>query len=232
MMSLSDLSCGARQRIHEVDRAVISLPDNASFYSLPQFIAVAFDATSSGITPTILGGSRDLPYLSQSGVFSELCRGRAMLTVDHELVTNEKLVTPEQYLGMWREALKSPMTVLDFAIYSHCMPVAIFCGRLEGLRGKRSHWTRSPFATFEDFETTYRDQIAYLDDGCRFQLVLDLSQENAARDAFYMESFISSANRANATISVALRPSNGHEVALSNVTAAQRDLFVLAQVET
>ena len=153
------------------------LPEDTSFYTDQRFIAVAFDAATNGVTHEILGASRPyLPFLATYEIFSRLCGDRAMRTVDGALRTNSETITPERYLGLWRIAIGQPLTPSAFTERYGYAAYAILSGCLDGLCGKRKSWSSSPFETFDDFETTYRDRIAYLDDGQRFRIELDLTR--------------------------------------------------------
>lgn len=227
-MSISNEVGDSQAVINEVDRVCIVLPPNATFYSAFPYIAVAFDAGSNGATPKILGRS-ELPYLAKYRIFSELCQGRAIQTVDHRLVVNSKPVTPETYLGLWRKAITQALTPTQFTEQYGLKLIVLLGGFLEGLREVKSHWTSSPFATFADFEAAYAEKIQYMDSGRQFRLELVLGQENAARDAFYGESLISSKEEmTRPVVSMTLRTIDQSGSLHSVGPAAQVDLFTTA----
>lgn len=217
--------------INEIARVVIVLPNDTSFYSSPLFIAVAFDTSAQGVTPEIIGASRlTLPFLAGYEIFSRLCGDRAMRTVDGDLCVNGDIITPERYLGLWRTAIGQPLTpdqLTDRYAYS---VYAVLGGRFEGLRGQRSCWSSSPFKTFDHFEAAYRERIDYLDDDRRFRVEFDLKQTHAARDAFYLESFLSSANQLEESrSSIVLKPGAPSQPSLATMPPAQPDLFSIAK---
>lgn len=228
---ISKLDAQHPQPINEVARVVIMLPEDTCFYSDQRFIAVAFDATSAdGIAHTsheILGASRPyLPFLAGYEIFSRLCGDRAMRTVDGALRTNGETVTPERYLGLWRTAIGQPLTPPGFTERYGYAAYAVLGGKFDGLRGKRTSWSSSPFETFDDFEAAYRDQIDYLDDGRCFRIELDLGLAHAARDAFYLEAFLSSAGQCEGSgTSVVLKPLDPSRMSFAVTPVAQSELF-------
>lgn len=216
------------QPVNEVGRIAVALPEDVTFYSDRRFIAVAFDADAHGVMPEILGGSRSyLPFRAAYEIFSDLCGDRAIRTVDGELLVDGKIILPERYLALWRTAIGQPVTPSLFADRYGYEIVAILGGTLANLHGKRKSWSSSPFETFDDFEAVYRDRIEYLDDDQRFRIAFDLKQEHAARDAFYLESFIASsdADKRNAS-SVVLKPIDSPHLPSAMPYAPQSDLFV------
>lgn len=219
------------QPIDEVARVAIALPKDTCFYSDQQFIAVAFDATRADgiahIVHEILGASRPcLPFFARYEIFSRLCGDRAMRTVDGALRANGETVTPERYLGLWRTAIGQPLTPSRFTELTGYAACAVLGGRFDGLRGKRKSWSSSPFETFDDFEAAYRDRIGYLDEGRCFRIELDLRLAHAARDAFYLEAFLSSAGqRKGADIAVVLKPVDPSRTPSAATPSAQPELF-------
>ena len=215
------------QPINEVGRAAIVLPNDTSFYSTPLFIAVAFDAGTHGVTPEILGASRStLPFLAAYEIFSRLCGDRAMRTVDGSLRVDGDVVTPERYLGLWRTGIGQASTPEQFAERHALCAYVELGGRFEGLRGQRASWSSSPFKTFDHFETAYRERIDYLDDNERFRVEFDLRQTHAARDAFYLESFLSYASQLEEfRPSIALKPFTPSHAPLTTMLPAQSNLF-------
>lgn len=214
------------QPINEVARVAIVLPKDTTFYSDQIFIPVAFDAVANGVTHEILGASRSgLPFFASCGIFSYLCGDRAMRTVDGMLRISGEAITPECYLALWRKAIAQPLSPVEFTERYGYAAYALLNGRSEHLRGKRKSWSSSPFETFDDFETAYRDQIAYVDDNRRFRIELDLRWQHAARDAFYLESFLSAGDeREQSASSVVLKEADpSHPVAAHS--AVQPDLF-------
>lgn len=215
------------QPINEVARVAVVLPEDTCFYSDQRFIAVAFDASADGVTYEILGASRPcLPFFAGYEIFSRLCGDRAMRTVDGALRANGETVTPERYLGLWRTAIGQPLTPSRFTEHYGYAAYAALGGRFDGLRGKRKSWSSSPFETFDDFEAVYRDRIAYLDDGRCFRIELDLGLAHAARDAFYLEAFLSSAGQCEGSdTSVVLKQVALSRTPFAAAPAAQSELF-------
>ena len=216
------------QPVNEVGRIAVALPEDATLYNDRRFIAVAFDAGAHGVTHDILGGSRSyLPFRAAYEIFSDLCGDRAIRTVDGALLVDGKIILPERYLALWRTAIGQPVTPSLFADRYGVEIVAILGGTLAALRGKRKSWSSSPFETFDDFEAAYRDRIKYLDDGQRFRIEFDLRREYAARDAFYLESFMTSSGTDKmAASSLILKPIDSPRMQDFKPYAPQSDLFV------
>jgi hypothetical protein len=212
--------------VNEVARVAIVLAEDTSFYRDQRYIAVAFDAAASGVMHEILGASRrSLPFLGGDEIFSHLCEDRAIRTVDGSLRTNGETITPERYLGLWRSAISQPWTPSAFTERYGYAAFAVLGGCLDRLRGKRTCWRSSPFETFDDVEAAHRERIAYLDDGRRFRIELDLRLAHAARDAFYLESFLSLADqgeRSDSSIVLKVIDPSRPSAAIS---AARSDLF-------
>jgi hypothetical protein len=225
-MSTYDSMCDRQPPINEVDRVVIALPADTTFYSNVHYVAVAFDASSEAVTPSILGSSRCLAFLPRHQIFSALCGDRSIRSVDHHLLVKGKPVTPEQYLGLWRTALKQPCSSDEFADRRGYALIAVLGGVLEKLRGVSSPRTSSPFPMFDDFEAAYSDKMVLLDEGCKFRLELDLRQENTARDAFYGEALLAQVDdRCDVSASLMLRQIEVPGNPGINVSVGQGDLF-------
>jgi hypothetical protein len=225
-MSTYDSVFDRQTPINEVDRVVIALPADTTFYSTVHYVAVAFDATSGAVTPSILGSSQCLAFLPRHQIFSALCGDRAIRTVDHHLLVDGKPLTPEHYLGFWRTALQQPCSPDEFAGRRGYALVAVLGGVLEKLRGLSSPWTSSPFAMFDDFEAAYGDKMVLIDDGRKFLLELDLRQENAARDAFYGEALLAQVDdRCDVSASLMLHQIEVLGSSGINIPIGQGDLF-------
>ena len=178
---------------NELDRVVVSLPGDASFYSSPHLIGVAIDGSPGNPLASIVGVHEPrLCYKAPYQLMSALCSDRAQRVVDQQLVVAGRPVTPETYLGLWRKAL-------DFAVspqqlerdYGLCA-LAVFKGHLGPLMGTKASWTTSPFATFDEFHDQYKASMRTDAEGY-FSLELDMRWNCAARDAFYLDSFMSRA---------------------------------------
>lgn len=155
-----------------------------------------------------------------------MCNDRAIRTVDGELLVEGKSITPERYLACWRVSIAHPLSPVQFAERFGRIPCAVLGGPLVRLRGRPKSWTSSPFERFDDFEDAYRDRIAYLDGGQRFRIELDLRQTHAARDAFYLESFVQAADAgADTFVSVVLKASSISRPQLAPSAAEQSELF-------
>ncbi len=223
--SMSRPDAGQRLAINERTRVVIALPDGTTFYSDRLYIGVAFDLMGNTMIPNVLGPSSGLPFLARYNIMSLLCGGRAMGTVDGTVIVNGETITPERYLGIWRTAIAEPLTAAQFTERHGYEIVAVLGGSLDPLRGTRTSWSSSPFKTFDDFEAAYRGHMAYYDEGWRFRIELDLRRDNAARDAFYLQSFLSCADQRDAAF-IAFNPVGPTQMPCASMPNAQSDLFV------
>lgn len=171
---------------------MILLPEHSTIYSDPRFVAVAWSVDASNTTTAqVLGCQRRcLPFLARYEVFDQLCSDRALRTVDGGLWAEGLAVTPEHYFGLWRAALGRPLSAAQFARQFGVYAAAVFDAPLAPLRGQASSWSSSPFERFDDIESRYAARMRYRNDTQAFELVLDLREPDAARDAFYLESFV------------------------------------------
>lgn len=175
---------------NETDRAIIQLPENATFYG-DRYLAVAFDRSLYGPPrPTVLGGGSP-PFLGASTLISVLCSGRARRTVNRSLTVLGGAITPERYLGLWRAALRAPLSPTTFATRYALAPIFVVDAPLAALRGTRRAWTSCPWETFDDFEESYGARMVIAAGEERFQLEIDLRTPEGPRDAFYAASFVS-----------------------------------------
>ena len=183
------------ERVNEVGRAAILLPPEATFYSGSHYLAVAFDSAGGGEPAAVVLGGSPLPFEPLWALMSLLCGDRAQRAVDQTLLVQGRAITPEAYLKLWRDACLSPLSPEAFAARSGVVPTFVIEGSLSLARGCRSAWESSPFATFDDFEEAYREEMDVSEDGVRFVLALDARRLHAARDAFYAASFLTRYDR-------------------------------------
>lgn len=171
--------------VNEVDRVVIRLPDDATIYRSPTYIAVAIDASESGVlAPSLLNHCDRLDYLAPYELFNSLCRDRAQRTVDGRLLMEGRPIAPEQYLALWRSAIVKALSP-SAANASHGMRIfARLSAPLGAAKGWRSPWTSCPFGTFDAVLKKHRASVQVDDTSGVFVLCLDLRSLNAARDAF------------------------------------------------
>lgn len=150
--------------------------------------------------------------------------------MDGSLRVDGDVVTPERYLGLWRTAIAQPLMPEQFAERHAVCAYVELGGRFEGLRGRRASWSSSPFETFDHFEAAYLERIDYMDDNERFRVEFDLRQTHAARDAFYLESFLSYANQLEESrSSIALKPFVPSHTSLPAMPPAQTDFFTVME---
>lgn len=187
------MNAAPSQCANELGRLVVTLPSNATLYSVPHLIGIAIDATPGAPIATIIGANDTrLRYKAPYVLISTLCSDRAQRVVDHRMVVNGRPVTPECYLGLWRSAVDAASTPQQLAAQHGLSITAVLDGPLAPLFGTAAPWTSSPFPHFDDFYAAYARNSIKESEG-RFRLELDLRQEHAARDAYYADSFMSSA---------------------------------------
>ena len=187
------MNASALNITNELGRVVVSLPSDASFYSSPHLIGVAIDGSSGKPLASIVGVHEPrLCYRAPYQLIGALCSDRAQRAVDQQLVVEGRPVTPETYLGLWRKALDSAVSPHQLAIEHGLCAIAVFRGQLGPLMGTPASWTSSPFATFDEFHDRYKGSMTTDAEGC-FSLELDMRSNCAARDAFYLDSFMSRA---------------------------------------
>jgi hypothetical protein len=212
--------------INEVARAVVILPPDATIYSSPVYLAVAFDAYDGRAVPTLLtrGSTKSLGYLASYELIGYLlCGDRAQRAVDESLVVDGKPLTPEAYIALWRSAKDAALTPSEFTARYGASLIATIRGPVDRLSLCRSSWTSAPFPTFA--ESPYADSLKVVDG--RFQLTLDLCQPNAARDAYDITEMVASACSDDADLwSAAIAIESG-----AASTSAQTDLFESAASE-
>lgn len=220
---------------NETGRTLVAIPPDATFYSTTQYIAIAWDSeppAPTGHAPcaraVILGDAdHSLPYLADYSLINLLCSDRAMRTIGGQLRVGGRIVSPEDYLGLWRVALALPLTPAELAQKLGLQIVVTLGAALEQARSARCGWTGSPFPTFAEFESTYGHRFTVNTERSgpqRFELELDLREANAARDAFYARSILQDRDEACATTTVSLRPIDNPER-----TGSQSQLFEGAQ---
>jgi hypothetical protein len=161
----------ATHKVDEVDRIAVRLPDDATFYGTPMFVAIAVDLGCEGIEPVLLGQHHRLRFLAQYEVMSLLCDDRAQLAVDGQLRCRGARVTPEHYLALWRKALLAPLSAQELyeqhgwsliaRLKGRCRTHAGATARLAGpaVRSKRS--LRSGNGTVTVWSTNAKDGSAW-----------------------------------------------------------------------
>jgi hypothetical protein len=200
---------------HEHARAVVALPENATFYDGTHYVPIVWESIPQSPTPQpgIVGDHRDgLPYFPAWRLIDLLCSDRARRTVEGQLRDGFQIVTPERYLGLWREALARPLTADDLA-GRHGLSLRVTLGAmLERERGARCPWNSSPFDTFEDFEALYGGRFvrrALSSGHVCFEVTLDLREPDAACHVFYAHALLSRQKEAQPAIHVDLVPVAG-----------------------
>lgn len=181
------------QPTDEVDRVVVRLPDDASFFGGPTFIPIAVDKTGASSTPALLESDAGIGYLAEYQLLDRLCSDRAQRTVDGTLLANGKRVTPEQYLRLWRKAIAAAITPAQLHAQRGWTLMVQFRGPLNdpSLDVGTSSWTLCPFKTYGAFRRKYTPVMKRLSEGLD-EVTLDLREADSARDAHFAESLMTS----------------------------------------
>lgn len=210
---------------NEVGRVIIHLPDDATFYRDRSYLPIAIDLVDGKQIPSLLrSDEHGIDYMAGYEIFSALCSDRAQRTVDRRLLANAAPITPERYLSLWRSAIGSSIPPEEASKTLGIQAVAVLQAPLAAMTGARSSWTSCPFGAFEAFQTKYRHDQNVSDDGV-FTLELDLARPEAARDAYYAASMVSTRLRQG---SIAWRASI--ELRKSPREIGQVSLFAIAEV--
>lgn len=209
---------------NEIDRVVIALPANTCIYSDARFLAIAFDADAQGQPHAeTLRFKENLPFLASYEIFYCLCNARAQWAVDQSLVVKGQALTPERYLGLWREAVKQAISLQEFADRYGFTTLLEFEGSLS-LRGQKNMWDSSPFPHFYDFEAAHSAHFEYLDTNQRFRVTLDLLTKDASRDAFYLDAFLNDQKIERSGVNISICPCVDRYPGVTTITA-QGELF-------
>ncbi|MCA9467766.1 MAG: hypothetical protein KC643_20290 [Nitrospira sp.] len=133
---------------NELNRLIIAC--GSFHWSDPCYMALTLHA---GPTTPILQflGEPSLDFPQPYQIFGTLCHGRAQQVVDHRLLVQQKPITPERYLQLWRHAFNYPLTPHDLADRHGYRILAHFQGPEPIPPTWKNQYTRSPFATFTDF---------------------------------------------------------------------------------
>ena len=181
--------------INEFERLAVRLPTDATVSRSPTFLAVTLDVNSDGHAPApdLLPEHAALRYLAQYELMSVLCSHRAQQAVDGRLRCKGSRVTPERYLGLWRQALSEALTPQELYDQNGWSLVARLQGPLQSAEvlDRKSSWTCCPFQTFAGFHARYRDRM--VPEGTqRFRVYIDLAEPDGPRNAHFGRCLLSS----------------------------------------
>jgi len=147
-----------QQAINEVGRAIVTLPNSPHRYPWENdsVIALAIDRSEFSFKGSIVGSrKRNLGYLSGYQIVPALCEDRAQRCVDKALVVEGKAISPENYIGLWRAAKTTPITLEEvFRIYGIRL-VASFSGPVDRMVGKKSRRNSESGLLFDDLLQKY-----------------------------------------------------------------------------
>lgn len=209
---------------NEVGRVIIHLPDDATFYRDRSYLPIAIDLVDGKQIPSLLrSDEHGIDYMAGYEIFSALCSDRAQRTVDRRLLVDAAPITPERYLSLWRSAIGCSIPPEEASKTLGIQAVAVLQAPLAAMAGASSSWTSCPFGAFEAFQAKYRRELNVSDDGV-FTLELDLARPEAARDAYYAASMVSTRLRQG---SIVWRASI--ELRTSSRQVGQVSLFAIAE---
>jgi hypothetical protein len=176
--------------LDEVARIVIAVEGNF-LYDARRFVPIAFDRAQDGsVDPCLITHtSNRLTFLEQYELLYALCEDRAQRCVGDQLAVDGRAILPERYLALWRTAIRDAVSAQDLLTLHGVRIIAVLAGPLSPLKGVKCPWDPSPFATFDAFTAHCGIRMrSQPEDG--FRVELDLTEPNAAHDAFYGESFL------------------------------------------
>jgi hypothetical protein len=187
------------ETINECGAFALLLPaDVCPFSSVdsPMYLVVA---ENSDQVLQVVG--KGIAFASHHQVIKDVCRWRAVLTVDGQLRVNGKVVKPEVYLKQWRNVLASATPVEQSVRFLRVRPVATFSWRHDTWRAElKPRWINAPYPCFSALLELHAErlQIKTPDDQRMSSLEIDLTTSHGARDAWWADDFLS--RREDATL--------------------------------
>lgn len=164
-MQAEMLQAAHRRPEIERTRVAVALPPDATSSGEALFVPITWEDTNDDGAgrPRILRDPHGaLPSFTSRRLIGFLCQDRATRTVDGNLKLWYGEVSPEDYLRLWREALKSPLTPAQLAErHGLCLRVTL-CATLDRVRGMRCPWPNAPFETFEHLEAFYGTRLIHI----------------------------------------------------------------------
>jgi hypothetical protein len=176
--------------LDEVARLIIAVEGNF-FDGARRFVPIAFDRDQHGsIHPCLIPYfPKRLAFLERHEVFYALCNDRAQRCVGAQLKVNGGAILPEDYLALWRTASSYPLSPHELLAFYAVRIIAVLAGPLAPLKGTPFPWQPSPFGTFDDFVVHCGTRMHRTPDE-RFRLELDLTEQDAVRDAYHGAVFL------------------------------------------
>ena len=161
--------------INEVGRLVIVVPGVESSAGLGlMYVAVALEDREGVIHAESVTCWPDYAY----ALIGRVCEGRAVDTVGGALKVKKKVVTPEGYLKLWREALSSPVTTEEALARFGVTVTLVVGGNAVRQAGKKRQWTTDPMPGFDGWAQRHAALIKPDADGY-FAFEMEMGAEDA-----------------------------------------------------
>lgn len=182
--------------INELQVACAQLPPDVcptASADSPRFLAIVRD---EGQPATVLGEA--IPFIPPYQLIGEVCRHRAVLTVDDRLLVHGRPITPEAYLQRWRRALAQAVPFDRVPVQLAFRPVAVFVWRhTDAQRRLKPHWITPPYASFGELLDAHcqHTTVSIVDGQPQVRLEIDLTAPQGARDAWWADDYL--ANRSD-----------------------------------
>lgn len=162
-------------QVNEVSRMVIVVPGGEdTFVRERNYVGVALDHGDDGLAVSSL---MDVPSWAYA-IIGRACDGRAVDTVGGDLVVNGKMVTPEKYIGLWRDALADPLSPQEAHDRFGVTVKLVARGNALKQKGLAKKLTTDPMEGFDDWLARFKDAIQPDQDGY-FELELDMREDGA-----------------------------------------------------
>lgn len=177
--------------INELQVVCVQLPSDvcptASVES-PRLLAIVRDDDRPS---TVLGDG--IPFIPPYQLIREVCRRRAVLTVDDRLLVHGRRITPEAYLQRWRCALAQAVPIDRVPAQLAFRPVAVFVWRhTDAQRRIKPQWIKPPYASFGELLDAHcqHTKVSIVDGQPLVRLEIDLTAPQGARDAWWADDYL------------------------------------------
>ena len=154
----------------------------------PRFLAITQDDDQPA---SVLGSG--IPFIPAYQLIWQVCRHRAVLTVDSRLRINGRAITPEAYLQRWRSALAQAVPIHHLPAERALRPVAVFVWRhTDAQRQIKPRWITPPYVSFGELLDAHGQHITMsIAEGHPLtRLEIDLTAPHGARDAWWADDFL------------------------------------------
>lgn len=142
----------------------MALPHDATFYNDTRYVPIVFDAVPDGVQANLLRVRQGLQprpdeLLARYEVFARLCADRAQRAAYQSLIVDARVVTPERYLKLWREAVAQAITPTQLHDEHGLSVIACLEAPAMAVRGATCSWTSTPWPTFDELREEFAAQL-------------------------------------------------------------------------